>query len=197
MLVLLSRWRVDVAWIGVLALGVSHPTERSILMAMPVLGTGVALRTWARGYLDRAERIAMDGPYAVVRHPLYVGSFCIAVAFALMTRVWILPFLIAAAFGVMYVPKGIREEAYLRRRFGAAYDEYARHVGAVVPTWRRAPRASAARFDWHRVMRHREWQTWLGVVALLGVMCALAGWCGPNDNLVGTVASAFARPHAW
>ena len=115
------------------------------------------------------------GPYAHLRHPLYVGSFAIALGFALMTRLALLPVAVVIVFVVMYAPRALREEKYLRRRFGSAYVEYAKRVGAVFPTWAALPPPpSTARFAWARVVRHREWHTWLGVVALLAVLCGLA-----------------------
>ena len=190
-LVVLSRWRVDLAWLGLLALPWAHPTRGSILLGMPVLAAGVALRTWARGHLQRGERVTTTGPYAHMRHPLYVGSFLIALAFAVMTNLYVLPIVAVVAFVAMYVPKALREEAYLRRRFGAAYGEYAARVGAVIPS-RGGPRASAPtqpRFEWRRVIGHREWHTWIGVAALLAVLCGLAA----GRSLTKTASSHMAH----
>jgi protein-S-isoprenylcysteine O-methyltransferase Ste14 len=190
-LVVLSRWRVDVAWLGLLALPWAHPTRGSICLGLPALAGGVALRAWARGHLERGERVTITGPYAHVRHPLYVGSFLIALAFALMTHLTALPIVVGVAFVAMYVPKALREEAYLRRRFGAAYADYAARVGAVIPS-RDGPRASAPtqpRFEWQRVIGHREWHTWIGVAALLAVLCGLAA----GDPRTGIVSRRIAH----
>jgi hypothetical protein len=70
----------------------------------------------------------------------------------------------------MYVPKALREEAFLRRHFGQTYAEYATRVGPLWP--RRLGGAAAAtahreRFTWRRVMASGEWKTWLGVAAVL------------------------------
>lgn len=168
-LVRLSRWRVDLAWLGVLVLPFARPTSHSILCSLPLLGVGVGLRVWARGHLERAREVTQTGPYALMRHPLYVGSFCIAIAFAIAMGLALLPPLVAVAFVVMYVPKAMREEEWLRKRFGAAYAEYAERVGPVFP--RRLPSIAHARsFRWSRVLGHREWKTWAGVVALLVLM---------------------------
>jgi hypothetical protein len=173
---MLSRWRVDVAWLGLLAVPWARPSLGSILVGLPPLAAGVALRVWARGHLERAETVTTSGPYAHVRHPLYLGSFLIALAFALMTNLHVLPIIVGGVFVAMYVPKALREEAYLRRRFGAAYADYAARVGAVIPS-RGAPRAPAptqSRFAWRRVVDHREWHAWIGVAALLATLCGLA-----------------------
>jgi hypothetical protein len=192
MLVVLSRWRIDLAWLGVTALPFAHPTPGSIVLGLPALGTGVALRTWARGHLERGERLATSGPYAHVRHPLYVGSFLISLGFALMTNLHLLPIVVGGAFVVMYVPKALREEAYLRRRYGAAYADYAARVGAVIPS-RGAPRAPAptqSLFTWRRVVAHREWRAWVGVAGMLAVLCGLAA----RDSRPRTIALRSPHP---
>jgi protein-S-isoprenylcysteine O-methyltransferase Ste14 len=176
-LVVLSRWRVELAWLVVLALPWAHPTRASIAAGLPMVALGVALRVWARGHLQRSQQGAREvttgGPYAHVRHPLYVGSFLIGVGFATTTALVALPFVVAFVFVVMYVPKALREEAYLRRLYGTAYADYAEQVRAVIPSWTVAIAPSPSRFAWRRVMRHREWHTWLGVAAMLAVLCGL------------------------
>ena len=171
-LIRLSRWRVDLAWLGVLLLPLARPTARSILLALPLVATGVGIRAWARGHLERARKVTQTGPYAYLRHPLYVGSFCIGLGFAVSTRLPLVPPLVAIAFLIMYVPKAVREEAWLRQRFGGEYAAYAGRVGAVFPSWPARP--ARAEFRWRRVVEHREWKTWAGVVAVLALMCLRA-----------------------
>ena len=156
-LIRLSRWRVDLAWLGVLLLPLARPTARSILLALPLVATGVGIRAWARGHLERARKVTQTGPYAYLRHPLYVGSFCIGLGFAVSTRLPLVPPLVAIAFLIMYVPKAVREEG---------------RVGAVFPSWPARP--ARAEFRWRRVVEHREWKTWAGVVAVLALMCLRA-----------------------
>jgi len=168
--VLLSRWRVDLAWLGLLAVPLARPSDASILWALPLLAFGVALRLWARGHLERGRAVARTGPYAFVRHPLYVGSFFIALGFACITRRPWFPPLVIVIFLVLYVPKALREEAWLRKRFPKQYEDYASRVGAVFPRTLTPWSDADVRFRWRRVLRHREWQTWIGVAALLFLM---------------------------
>ncbi|HJQ83160.1 MAG TPA: methyltransferase [Candidatus Binatia bacterium] len=174
---LLSRWRIEVATVvAVPAVACAQPTEGAILRWLPLLVAGLALRTWARGHIDRTC-LTTSGPYARLRHPLYVGSFAIGLALALMTRRPLLAPIYTLAFVGMYWPKAVREERFLRRRWGAEWERYAAAVGAIVP--RRAAAgvlaASGCRFRWRRVVRHREWKTWLGAVALVAVLWLRAG----------------------
>lgn len=178
---ILSRWRIDAAWLGVALIAFTHPSRASIVEVLPLLTVALLLRLWARGHLERGLPLTQTGPYAYVRHPLYVGSFFLGLAFALMSRSRVLVALYSLAFLLMYVPKALREEAYLRARGGAAYVVYAARTGALLPRMpgRRARSAGDRTFAWRRVSHHGEWRTWLGVLALLALEWARAVSRGP------------------
>ena len=164
---LLSRWRIDIATVAAIpAVLIAQPTEAAIVRYLPLLFAGIALRTWARGHLDRAL-LTTSGPYTQVRHPLYVGSFLMGLALVLMMRLPLLVLLYVVVFVGMYWPKAIREEKFLHERCGAEWERYAARVGAVLPRlqFRRSPVEGIDRhFAWRRVVGHREWKTWLGAV---------------------------------
>ena len=165
---LLSRWRVEAAtFAAVPALALTHPSRRAIVAYLPVLMAGIALRIWARGHFERG-RLATTGPYALVRHPLYIGSFLLGLGVALMTGRPLLPPAFAGAFIAMYWPKALREENWQRARWGADWERYAAAVDPLVPRGlgRRAS-GPGRRFSWSRVVRNGEWQTWLGAAAAL------------------------------
>jgi len=74
-----------------------------------------------------------DGPYAVVRHPLYACFFALTFATAL---VWTYPGGAMIALGIFLVGVWVRirsEEKLLRQTFGAQFDEYAKRVPALIP----------------------------------------------------------------
>jgi hypothetical protein len=108
-----------------------------------------------------------------MRHPLYVGSFALDLAFCLMTNVPWLAVLFVVAFLAAYVPKATEES---HQRYGDGYAQYTARVAAVVPSLRRRPGDATAsapdrqRFTWQRVLRHREYLTWLGATAVLVVL---------------------------
>jgi protein-S-isoprenylcysteine O-methyltransferase Ste14 len=196
-LVWLSRWRIDVAWIALAALPFVHPTGRSILTYLPVVGAGLLVRLWARGHLDRGRLlITTTGPYALVRHPLYVGSFLMGLGFALMARSPILVLVFAVVFVVMYVPKALREEAFLAERFGAEHARYVARVGALVPKPRHVSRDAIRGFEWRRVVRHREWKTWVGVAVAAALLWLRA--LVPGLLVAGHFATTLsARAQYW
>jgi protein-S-isoprenylcysteine O-methyltransferase Ste14 len=71
--------------------------------------------------------LAEDGPYAVVRHPVYSGGLLIAAGLALALSPWAL--LATAALAVVWALKASVEERFLRERYPgyAAYCERTRY----------------------------------------------------------------------
>ena len=169
LLIALSRWRIQLGFcFAVPALSFARATATSYLAFLPVVLAGVLLRAWARGHLDRAERVCTGGPYGYLRHPLYVGSFLMGLGVTLMALPWWFVPLYTAVFVAMYLPKALREEAYLSQRFGDDYAAYARLVPAVLPSFAHHAVASVpSSFEMRRVWRHREWHTWIGIAAVL------------------------------
>ena len=56
-------------------------TQLGTLAGMGLVFFGLAIRTWAAGTLHKSAEITQSGPYALVRNPLYVGSFLMMLGF--------------------------------------------------------------------------------------------------------------------
>ena len=69
-----------------------------------------------------------DGPFRFSRNPLYLGLLALYLALALLApSVWALVLFPAAVILVLW--GAVRpEERFLRERFGAVYEDYARRV---------------------------------------------------------------------
>lgn len=174
-----GRLRVGSAWLFAgLFLVFSSPTTASLVVASGVACLGLALRAWAAGSVDKGARLAVVGPYAYTRNPLYLGSFVIGAGITLAGGHWAWPVLFAAYFAAVYVPTVRREADELAEQFGEGYREYAEAVPALrarLTPYRpdgddRASERHPARFSWARYMRYREWEAALGVLALIGAL---------------------------
>jgi protein-S-isoprenylcysteine O-methyltransferase Ste14 len=123
---------------------------------------GIALRVYTTGTSPRgtsgrntrnqkASTLNITGPYSIVRHPLYLANFLIAVGLSLFPRAWFLPIIVSLATVLYYERIAAREEAFLDERFGADFRRWAETVPAAIPsfkTW--CPPARA--FDWRRAL---------------------------------------------
>jgi protein-S-isoprenylcysteine O-methyltransferase Ste14 len=148
----LRRWprqagfRLLVAACVILAIRTHHlgPTPLGhgvgwVGVVFSVAGIGVA--TWARVRLGRSWGMPMtvratpalvrDGPYRVVRHPIYSGLLLALIGSALATGSGVLP---AAIGSAMYFVLRLRvEEADMAASFPADYPEYSKHTKRLIP----------------------------------------------------------------
>jgi protein-S-isoprenylcysteine O-methyltransferase Ste14 len=154
-LAFLARRRVALgALMAIAALVLARPTWSSWYAGLAVAVVGEGIRVWAAGHLEKSREVTTSGPYRWTRHPLYVGSSILALGVVIAARSYWLA-AIAAIYLVVTLTAAIRrEEAFLRRTFGDAYDRYARaeHPGA------------AKRFSLERAMRNKEYRAVLGTV---------------------------------
>jgi protein-S-isoprenylcysteine O-methyltransferase Ste14 len=114
----LGAWRVTVGW---------------ALVAAFAAWNGWALWLFARhetGLLPGQATTAMieSGPYRLTRNPLYVGLLALYLGLALLAPTFWGLVLFPAAVLLVHWGAIRPEERFLRDRFGAAYDDYARRV---------------------------------------------------------------------
>ena len=88
------------------------------------------------GYVARiieGHKLITEGPYNLVRNPIYTGMFGVLIATALAASRWPM-FLAAILFFLFGTWMRIhREENLLRRSFGAEFEVYRSRVPALVP----------------------------------------------------------------
>src|SRR3954452_23050810 len=92
-------------------------------------------RIWATLYVGgRKDReMATDGIYSLTRNPLYLGSTCLALAASMFFQSPLLLILTVLVLA-FYLQKVIRsEEAFLRQRFGPAFEAYAARTPRFLP----------------------------------------------------------------
>jgi protein-S-isoprenylcysteine O-methyltransferase Ste14 len=125
---------------------------------------GEAIQVWASAHLRKNVEVAMSGPYAWVRNPMYLGRFLVGLGLALLTWRWFLILPYIAVFSFYAHARVLGEEARLRRRFGESYTAYC----AAARRWLPLPprrRGSEARWSWACVLRNHELRVAVGVIA--------------------------------
>jgi protein-S-isoprenylcysteine O-methyltransferase Ste14 len=113
---------------------------RAIGIAILVAMTAFAL--WARGALGtmwssitavkEGHQLRTDGPYAIVRHPIYTGILGMLLGTAVIGGLgrWLVLVVVGV---VVFEAKLHSEERLLSRTFGEEYDRYRRRVPQLVP----------------------------------------------------------------
>jgi hypothetical protein len=123
----------------------------------------MVLRAVAAGFIHKEESLATGGPYRIIRHPLYVGSFFVGLGFSIAGgRWWFVP-LYGLLFLAVYRQTMVAEEARLAELFGGAYRAYRSRVPAVLPGFRsKVGRRAGPGFQPWLYGRNKEWETAVG-----------------------------------
>lgn len=104
---------------------------------------GVAFSLWSIVTLGRHYDLVLEvhadhelvrsGPFALVRHPVYTGLALHFIGAAVATgNAMFIAGTVLVSFPAFYL-RARAEETLLRERFGAEYEDYARHVPMLVP----------------------------------------------------------------
>jgi protein-S-isoprenylcysteine O-methyltransferase Ste14 len=108
--------------------------------------TGLALivacamgRVWTAAYIsgNKNTDLVVDGPYSIVRNPLYFFSLLGFVGMGLAFESVALALMLAILFFATHLPAIASEEQKLRDIFGQQYDDYVWSVPRLIPrSWR-------------------------------------------------------------
>ena len=170
----LQRVRVPLGFLfAAVFLVFSRPTWLTILIGGSIALIGLAVRAWASGHIRKASKLAVTGPYAYTRNPLYLGTFILGVGFTVAAGVWWLALIFIILFVGIYLPVMRVETEDIRRIFEADFDEYESNVPLLIPRLRPWKKASAA-FDFGLYLQYREYRAALGAVVAIGVLAAKA-----------------------
>jgi len=155
--------------LGILYLAFAHPARLALITGGAVAFLGVVVRAWASGHISKNERLAVTGPYAHTRNPLYFGSFLIAAGFAIAAH-WALLLVVIALWAFIYAPTMERERANISGRFPEAYARYSENVPAFVPRvlpWK-GEAQNGDGFSLALYMKHGEWKALLTYLLAMG-----------------------------
>ncbi len=115
----------------------ASPTPATLVGGGALVLLGESIRLWATGHLHKNDSLTVTGPYAFLRHPLYVGSLLIVTGFAWMASSPVCLALYAGFllfFAGYYMPyKNRIEGARLESLYGDAFRRYAIAVPTLVP----------------------------------------------------------------
>jgi protein-S-isoprenylcysteine O-methyltransferase Ste14 len=156
----------------------ARPNRISLAVGGTVALIGLAVRAWASGHIRKNSKLAVSGPYAHTRNPLYLGSFILGLGFtiAASSSLWLLVVLgglFAALFLGIYLPVMRVESATLAELFGEDYNAYASAVPLLFPRltlYRADEVAAATKFDIALYLRYREYRAALGLLLAWSVL---------------------------
>ncbi len=148
-----------------------HITQTPVAVALLCLLIGLGIRSWSAGTLNKSRELTTCGPYALVRNPLYVGSFLMMFGFCLLCRDWPTLLFVAGPMSALYWLQVRFEERRLSQLFPEQWPGYVRSVPRFIPTrWQPTVIGGWTVREW---LRNREYQAVAAsVVGVVGVY----GW---------------------
>jgi protein-S-isoprenylcysteine O-methyltransferase Ste14 len=184
----LGKIRLVAIWLAGLALVAlafyARPDPVGWGAGLVVAGLGVAMRSWAAGYLIKSKALITGGPYAYVRNPLYLGRVLIGTGMCVAARApeglglpaypWPNVAVIAAFYAFFfgyYMPRKERvEPARLLEYHGEAYARYRDAVPSIVPNFFRRYDARNGSWGWGQYDRLKEYNWVIGYVTVFTLL---------------------------
>lgn len=151
---------------------------------------GEALRVWGAGHLTKNVALTTSGPYAYIKHPLYVGTFLIMMGFLLPASIppdWVpdpaqpnLYVLLFCFLGFVfyYFPyKRANEAERLIRRLGEPAEHWVKSVPEFFPNFKRYEKAENKKWSLRQTYENSEAFVWIPIV--LGFFLIARAWWLP------------------
>lgn len=146
---------------------------------------GFSIRVYTVGYTPAdtsgrnthkqvADSLNRTGIYSVVRHPLYLGNFLMWFGISFLTNsIWfILTFVLV--YWIYYERIMFAEEEFLRKKFGAAYVNWANRTPAFLPNLKLFVKPSLS-FSWKKVLK-KEKNGFLALFLVFMVFNVVGEW---------------------
>lgn len=124
-----------------------------VIIGLTMAVLGQLFRIYAAGFIHKNTQLASTGPYALVRHPLYLGNFLILIGFALAGNnmyVW----LGVVVFFLIWYPAAISyEDSKLESIFADEWRAWSKNIHAIIP----------GRFKWAD-LKAEGWDTYQSLI---------------------------------
>lgn len=167
----MQRWRVPLGFlVAALFIVLARPRPATLAIGGLVAVCGLLVRAWAAGHIRKNDALAVSGPYAYTRNPLYLGTFILGLGFTIAAagnRWWlyiVLGGMFAALFLGIYLPVMRVEASTLAQLFGEDYKRYAATVPLLFPRFTPYGGARGLKFDLSLYLRYREYRAALGLL---------------------------------
>lgn len=152
---------------GVLIIFFYSPTESHFKLGLPFIIAGLLIRVWANGYAIKMEKFTTSGPYAYVRHPLYLGTMLIALGFTILVRASFAGAGFIAAMAGVYYRTIKKEEKMLEDKFKDSYLNYKKKIPAILPAIFPYRQGEKWPFSFKRLVRNHEYKLFFWVLIMV------------------------------
>ena len=152
---------------GILIALFSNSTDDSTMAGIWFILAGLCLRAWANGYAIKSSKLTTCGPYAFVRHPLYLGTIILVIGFLIMLNLYYIGIFFLSMLIAVYYRKTQEEEALLERKFKDVYADYKKKIPAFLPSIRPYQAGEKWPFSFKRLIKSQEYKLFLWMLVLV------------------------------
>ena len=111
----------------------AKPDSGTVAIGLAMVVVGQAFRIYAAGFIFKNKQLASTGPYALVRHPLYLGNFLILIGFTLAGANLYVAVAVFVFFLVWYPAAIAYEDSKLEDIFEDEWREWSKNIRAIIP----------------------------------------------------------------
>jgi len=129
------------------------PDTGTVAIGLGMAVAGQIFRIYAAGYIFKNKQLASTGPYALVRHPLYLGNFLILIGFTIASANLYVAAGVLVFFLVWYPAAISYEDGKLERIFEDEWREWSKDIRAIIP----------GRFRWAE-LKAEGWDTYQSLI---------------------------------
>jgi protein-S-isoprenylcysteine O-methyltransferase Ste14 len=105
----------------------------TVAIGLALAVVGQVFRIYAAGFIHKNKQLASSGPYALVRHPLYLGNILILIGFTLASANLFVMIAVIVFFLVWYPAAIAYEDGKLENIFEDEWRTWSKNIRAVIP----------------------------------------------------------------
>ena len=109
---------------------------------------GETLQVWCFASLHKKKELASNGPYAVVRNPMYLGRYLLILGTIVITGRPVLMVIFSIVYYFYMINRVDREEKVLEEIFKDDYKVYCQQVPRFLPAWHDIKNTNLRGFEW-------------------------------------------------
>ena len=111
----------------------AKPDVGTVIAGLAMAIVGQVFRIYAAGFIFKNKQLASNGPYALVRHPLYLGNFLILIGFTLACANLFVVAVVTLFFLIWYPAAIAYEDSKLERIFEDEWRAWSKNIRAIIP----------------------------------------------------------------
>lgn len=124
---------LDMFLLGIRPRNIFDWSDPGTIVGELLVAIGLAIRSWAAGVLHKSKRLVQQGPYALIRNPLYVGSFCMMLGFCTLVQDSLSIWFVIGPVAALYWLQIRHEEGRLAVWFPGDWPAYAARTPRFLP----------------------------------------------------------------